>query len=74
MPPAAGKTLPKSSRTSARSPNMNVAEPRELHNYMYKNELKVLILDVRTRESFDYEHIRGDAVVCIEPSALFRDK
>ena len=52
----------------------NMAEPRELHNYMYKNELKVLILDVRTREAFDYEHIRGDAVVCIEPSVLLRDK
>ncbi|KAN0132816.1 hypothetical protein V8E53_009487 [Lactarius tabidus] len=51
----------------------SMAEPRELYNYMYKNELKVLILDVRTREAFDYEHIRGDAVVCIEPSVLLRD-
>ena len=48
----------------------NIAEPRELHKYMHKNKLKVLILDVRTREAFDYEHIRGDAVVCIEPSVL----
>src|SRR6266702_3861915 len=52
----------------------NMAGPRELHDYMYRNELKVLILDVRTREAFDYEHIRGDAVVCIEPSVLLRDK
>ena len=51
-----------------------MAELRELHNYMYKNELKVLILDVRTREVFDYEHIRGDAVVCIEPSVLLCNK
>ncbi len=51
-----------------------MAGPRELHDYMYRNELKVLILDVRTREAFDYEHIRGDAVVCIEPSVLLRDK
>ena len=43
-----------------------MAELHELHNYMYKNELKVLILNVRTREAFDYEHIRGDAVVYIE--------
>ena len=51
-----------------------MAEPRELYNYMYRNELKVLMLDVRTREAFDHEHIRGDAVVCIEPSVLLRDK
>ncbi|KAH8995056.1 cysteine proteinase [Lactarius hatsudake] len=51
----------------------NMAGPRELHDYMYRHELKVLMLDVRTREAFDYEHIRGDAVVCIEPSVLLRD-
>ncbi|KAH9983664.1 hypothetical protein BJV77DRAFT_1062378 [Russula vinacea] len=50
----------------------SMAEPRELHDYMYRNELKVLMLDVRTREAFDREHIRGDAVVCIEPSVLLR--
>lgn len=50
-----------------------MAEPRELHDYVYRNELKVLMLDVRTREEFDYEHIRGDAVVCIEPSVLLRE-
>ncbi|KAI9430182.1 hypothetical protein H4582DRAFT_2113921 [Lactarius indigo] len=52
----------------------NMAGPRELYDYMYRHELKVLMLDVRTREAFDYEHIRGDAVVCIEPSVLLRDK
>jgi ubiquitin carboxyl-terminal hydrolase 8 len=52
----------------------NMAEPRELHDYMYRNELKVLMLDVRTREEFNYEHIRGDAVVCIEPSVLLRER
>lgn len=52
----------------------SMAEPRELHDYMYRNELKVLMLDVRTREAFDREHIRGDAVVCIEPSVLLRGR
>jgi ubiquitin carboxyl-terminal hydrolase 8 len=52
----------------------SMAEPRDLHNYMYRNELKVLILDVRTREAFDCEHIRGGAVVCIEPSVLLRER
>ena len=52
----------------------SMAEPHELHDYMYRNELKVLILDVRTREAFDCEHVRGDAVVCIEPSVLLRGR
>ena len=52
----------------------SVAEPRELHDYMYRNELKVLMLDIRTRDEFNDEHIRGDAVVCIEPSVLLRDR
>jgi ubiquitin carboxyl-terminal hydrolase 8 len=52
----------------------SLAEPREVHDYIYRHELKVLILDIRTREAFDNEHIRGDAVVCIEPSVLLRDR
>ncbi|KAI0058855.1 cysteine proteinase [Artomyces pyxidatus] len=51
----------------------NMVNPRELYDYMYTNELKVLLLDVRSREAFDKEHIAGDAVVCIEPSVLLRD-
>ena len=57
----------------AELPVKSLAGPRELHDYM-RNELKVLILDVRTRDAFDYAHIRGDAVVCIEPSVLLREK
>ncbi|THH17441.1 hypothetical protein EW146_g3362 [Bondarzewia mesenterica] len=53
-------------------PVKNVALPRELRDYMYKNQLKVLFLDLRTREEFDREHILADAVVCIEPSVLTR--
>jgi ubiquitin carboxyl-terminal hydrolase 8 len=52
----------------------SMAEPRELHDFMYRSDLKVLIIDVRTREEFDREHIKGDAVVCIEPSVLLREK
>lgn len=52
----------------------SLAGPREVHDYIYQYELKVLMLDVRTREAFDHEHIRGDAVVCIEPSVLLRDR
>ncbi|KAI0259432.1 hypothetical protein BC834DRAFT_833549 [Gloeopeniophorella convolvens] len=51
----------------------SLATPRELHDYIYRNELKVLMLDVRTRDEFEREHIRGDAVVCIEPSVLLRE-
>ncbi|KAH9893374.1 cysteine proteinase [Cubamyces lactineus] len=47
--------------------------PRILHEYRYKPNFKVLLLDVRTREEFEREHIRADAVVCIEPSILQRE-
>ncbi|KAI9062559.1 cysteine proteinase [Trametes sanguinea] len=46
--------------------------PKTLHEYAHKPNFKVLLLDVRTREEFEREHIRADAVVCIEPSILMR--
>jgi ubiquitin carboxyl-terminal hydrolase 8 len=36
--------------------------------------IKVLLLDLRTREEFEREHIRGEPVVCLEPMVLRRDK
>lgn len=48
--------------------------PKTLHECKHNPNLKVLLLDVRTRENFEREHIRGDAVVCIEPSILMRGK
>lgn len=48
--------------------------PDTLHEYKGKSNFKVLILDVRTRQEFETEHIKADAVVCIEPSVLLRDK
>ncbi|OJT09766.1 Ubiquitin carboxyl-terminal hydrolase 8 [Trametes pubescens] len=47
--------------------------PKTLHECKYNPNLKVLLLDVRTRENFEREHILGDAVVCIEPSILMRE-
>ncbi|KAI0832093.1 cysteine proteinase [Trametes gibbosa] len=47
--------------------------PKTLHECESNPNLKVLLLDVRTREDFEREHIRGDAVVCIEPTILIRD-
>ncbi|KAI0773259.1 cysteine proteinase [Trametes elegans] len=47
--------------------------PKTLHEYRYKPNFKVLLLDVRTREEFEREHIRADAVVCIEPTILLRE-
>lgn len=32
------------------------------------------MLDMRTREEFEKERIKADAIVCIEPSVLLRDK
>ncbi|CAL1714070.1 unnamed protein product [Somion occarium] len=47
--------------------------PRILHEYKQKPGFKVLLLDIRTRDEFEREHIKADAVVCIEPSILLRD-
>lgn len=48
--------------------------PKTLYEWRYKPNFKVLLLDVRTREDFEREHIKADAVVCIEPSILMRDR
>jgi len=52
----------------------NTLSVKEVYNYSFNTDLKVLFLDVRTREEFDIQHIEGDAVVCIEPSVLLREK
>ena len=48
--------------------------PKTLHEWRYKPNFKVLLLDVRTREEFEREHIKTDTVVCIEPSILLRSE
>ena len=48
--------------------------PKTLHEWKNKPNFKTLLLDVRTREEFEREHIKADAVVCIEPTILQRDK
>ncbi len=40
---------------------------------MYIRDHNVLLIDVRNRADFDREHIKGPAVVCIEPSVLMRE-
>ncbi|TBU43823.1 cysteine proteinase [Dichomitus squalens] len=47
--------------------------PQTLHEWRDKPNFKILLLDVRTREEFEREHIKASAVVCIEPSILQRD-
>ncbi|THH02988.1 hypothetical protein EW145_g6625 [Phellinidium pouzarii] len=54
-------------------PVTNNIFPKLLHEYMDRaNEVKVLLLDIRTRDEFTRAHIRGDAVVCLEPHVLLR--
>lgn len=48
--------------------------PETLREWKDKPNFKVLLLDVRTRDEFEREHIKADAVACIEPSILLRDK
>jgi ubiquitin carboxyl-terminal hydrolase 8 len=53
---------------------MNSISPRQLQEYMENSALKVLLVDVRTREAFEKECIRHphDALVCVDPSVLLR--
>lgn len=41
-----------------------------MHNVGYE----VLVLDVRTREEFEKEHMKASAIVCLEPLVLKREK
>lgn len=50
----------------------NAAEPRELVELAQKGA-NILFLDVRTREEFMRERVKGSPVVCIEPSVLGRE-
>lgn len=51
----------------------NAADPRELIELTQKG-VKILFLDVRTREEFNRGKVRGQPVVCVEPSVLAREK
>lgn len=48
--------------------------PRRLLELRDKENFRLLLIDVRTREEFEREHIRAHAVVCVEPSVLLRSK
>lgn len=53
-------------------PKTNTMFPKDLQDYM--RDYTVLIIDVRNRADFDREHIKAQAVICIEPTVLMRDK
>ncbi|KAG8221069.1 hypothetical protein J3R82DRAFT_2584 [Butyriboletus roseoflavus] len=50
----------------------NTILPELLREYLDTSCLKILVVDVRTREEFDNEHIKADAIACLEPSVLAR--
>ncbi|KAF8972765.1 hypothetical protein BDZ97DRAFT_1649812 [Flammula alnicola] len=52
-------------------PVKNTAFPKDLLAYF--RDHNVLLIDVRNRADFDREHIKANAVVCIEPSVLMRE-
>ncbi|EGN91818.1 hypothetical protein SERLA73DRAFT_66796 [Serpula lacrymans var. lacrymans S7.3] len=53
-------------------PVSNVILPKALYEYMCNPTTTVLLIDVRTREEFQKEHVKTGAVVCIEPFVLTR--
>jgi len=57
--------------STPRIPVTNAATPKDLKAYM--QDYEVLIIDVRNRADFDRGHIKGAAVICIEPAILLRE-
>lgn len=55
-------------------PVSNTVPPRMLHEYMQHPGINVLLLDLRPRDEYEQEHIKGDAVVCLEPMVLRRER
>ncbi|KAF9648660.1 cysteine proteinase [Thelephora ganbajun] len=54
-------------------PKSTMCTSKELYDYMHNIGYGVLILDVRSREEFEVEHIKASAVVCLEPLVLKRE-
>ena len=62
------------SRTPVSIPVTSAIHPKSLRDYLGRsNEVRVLLLDIRTRDEFEKGHIKSDAVVCLEPHVLQRD-
>lgn len=55
-------------------PKSTLCTPKELHGFIHNIGYNVLVLDVRSREEFDKEHIKASAIVCLEPLVLKREK
>ncbi|KAI1881017.1 hypothetical protein JX265_001257 [Neoarthrinium moseri] len=55
-------------------PPGNTITPEQLQGYMQKGAsvVRLLIIDVRTREEFDDGHIMSQNTICVEPSVLAR--
>lgn len=53
-------------------PKSNVASPRDIA--LYLRHYAVLSIDVRHRSDFEKEHIKSQAIVCLEPTILERQK
>ncbi|KAG9313137.1 hypothetical protein JVU11DRAFT_6587 [Chiua virens] len=68
--PLVSKTSPGPSKPIL--PELNTISPELLRDYLDSPGLKTLVVDVRTREEFDNEHVNADAIVCLEPSVLTR--
>lgn len=84
IPPSAPPQY-NSARTSTSAPPPKLRRPELPKSEPYSPKrirqlldttLKVMLIDVRTREEFDQCHLRvnpGDPLVCIEPNILMRD-
>ncbi|ORY61272.1 uncharacterized protein BCR38DRAFT_348440 [Pseudomassariella vexata] len=63
-----------------RSPRIHIPDgdsitPQQLQEYMQQGAaaVRLLIIDVRSREDFDEGHIMSQATICVEPAVLARE-
>lgn len=72
----AGSNGPTNAPTSPRIqiPTGTTITPEKLRTYMQKGAdvVRILLIDVRSREEFDDGHIMSQNTICIEPSVLTR--
>ncbi|KAF8555660.1 cysteine proteinase [Imleria badia] len=68
--PLSSKTSPAPEKPAVSASNTII--PELLREYLDAPGLKTLVVDIRTREEFDNERIKADAIVCLEPSVLAR--
>lgn len=68
LPPS--KPPPSSGNLKPKLPSSNTVLPLELWNYVNNPNLSVLLLDLREREEYEREKVKGGFALCMDPLTL----